>query len=170
MDGNNNTIKKYWRHWCKYVQPLRINPFLQTTAAREVILATTGFIDRVRRGYYGNGKHVIVQTPQVALSAISKTIELEGGVSPIYRGKKQVHHPNPAPNGGLPTLGPSPQTQALCTGRHSQHHIKYWKNINSAVAEATGKLCLVAFYFILRIREYTLPRVNNQGLLSTQTL
>ena len=61
------------------------NPPLQTTEVKEVILATTGFTDRFRRGYYRNGKRVTVQTPQVALSAISKTNDLGGGVSPIYR-------------------------------------------------------------------------------------
>ena len=55
--------------------------------AREVSLATTGLIDRVRRGYYRNVKRVTVHTPQFALSAISKTIQLEGGARPIYRGE-----------------------------------------------------------------------------------
>ena len=89
MDANNATRPKYWRHWCTYAQPLRIDPFLQTAAALEVILAITGFIDRFRRRYYGNGKLVTVQTPQVALSSISKTIELEGGVRPIYCGENK---------------------------------------------------------------------------------
>ena len=89
VDVNNATRKKYWRHWCAYFQPLRIDRFLQTTAAREIILGTTGFIVRVRRGYYGNGKRVTVQKPQVALSSIYNTIELEGGVSHIYRGENQ---------------------------------------------------------------------------------
>ena len=54
MDANNATRKKYWHHWCAYIQPLRIESFIQKKAALDVILTTTGFIDRVRRGYYGN--------------------------------------------------------------------------------------------------------------------
>ena len=69
---------------CEYVEHLRIKPPLQTTEVKEVILATTGFTDRFRRGYYRNGKRVTVQTPQVALSAISKTIDMECGINPIY--------------------------------------------------------------------------------------
>ena len=65
--------------------PLHL-PLSTKTAAREVILARTGFIDRVRRWYYRNIKRVTVQTPQVSLSAISKTIELEGVISLIYCG------------------------------------------------------------------------------------
>ena len=85
VDASNITQHKYWRHLCEYVEHLRIKPPLQTTEVKEVILATTGFTDRFRRGYYRNGKRVTVQTPQVALSAISKTNDLGGGVSPIYR-------------------------------------------------------------------------------------
>ena len=84
VDANNATGQKYWHHWCAYIKPLHINPFLETTTAWEVILETITFIDRVRRGYYRNGKRIIFQTPQVALSAISQTIELEGCISPIY--------------------------------------------------------------------------------------
>ena len=47
---------------------------------------------------------------------------------------------------------------------------KIGKNINIAAAEATGQLCLIKLYFLLRIGEYTLPRVKNQGLRATRTL
>ena len=123
VDANNATRQKYCRNWCAYVQPLHIDPFLQTTSAREVILVTTWFIDRVRRGYYGNVKCVTFQTPQVALSAISKTIELEGGSRPIYCGVK-LYHPNTAPNWGPLMRGTASHTKACHPGRHSQPHIK----------------------------------------------
>ena len=86
VDANNTTRHKYWRHWCEYVKPLYIKPFLQNTECKEVILATTGVTAWVWRKYHGYVKCVTVQTPQVALSAISKTTEMEAGVSPIYRG------------------------------------------------------------------------------------
>ena len=45
---------------------------------------------------------------------------------------------------------------------------KIGKNINIAAAEATGQLCLIRLYFLLRIGEYTLPRVTKNVIQATQ--
>ena len=45
----------------------------------------TAFAARVRTGFYGHGRQVTVQTVKLALSSISKTIELAGQRSPIYK-------------------------------------------------------------------------------------
>ena len=127
VDANNATRQKYCRNWCAYVQPLHIDPFLQTTSAREVILVTTWFIDRVRRGYYGNVKCVTFQTPQVALSAIYNTIKTGGWCQPHILWRKQVHNPNPPPNVGLMTWGPTSHTKSRRPGHHSQLCIQNWK-------------------------------------------
>ena len=54
------------------------------TSERFSLLAVTSFAARVRTGFYGNGTTVKVQSVTKALAAISKTIELAGGKSPIY--------------------------------------------------------------------------------------
>jgi hypothetical protein len=55
-----------------------MDPIIQDT-----ILTT--FAARVRRGYYGRCHQIKVQGVTDALAAISKTIELAGYKSPVYR-------------------------------------------------------------------------------------
>lgn len=43
------------------------------------------FVERVRRGHYGNGTRVRAGTVQVALRAIGKTFEMDGLPNPTYR-------------------------------------------------------------------------------------
>ena len=170
VDVNNITRKKYWRHWFAYVEPLCIGHFLQTTEPKEVILATTSFTDRVRRWLYRNEKCVTVQTPQVALSAISKTIDLEGGISTIYQGYKkyivsiqhqiEVYRCEEPPSTHKLAVPVATINLAYDIGNKS----------NNTSAEAVGQLFIIAFYFIPSIVEYTLPRVKNKGKRATRTI
>ena len=170
VDANNTTRHKWWRHWCACVYPLCINPFLQTTASKEVIFTTTRFTDRVQRGRYRNGKRVTVQTPQVALSSISNTIDLEIGVGPIYqRDNKDIVLIQRQIEGyrseDLPTTH---KLDVPVATNNTTYKIKNYSN--NAAVEAAGQLCIFTFYFILSIGEYTLPRMTNQGKRATITL
>ena len=64
---------------------IEIDPILQTTDPLIRDLAITAYAARVRRGYYGHGHQMKVQGVTDALSAISKTLELGGYTSPLYR-------------------------------------------------------------------------------------
>ena len=85
VDKNNKEREKYWSHWEQYCQAWNKHPHLLDCSPLETIIILTAFAARVRTGHYGRGKRVTVQTVKVALSAISKTIELGGQPSPIYK-------------------------------------------------------------------------------------
>ena len=82
---NQTTRQKYWSRWSEYCSSFRIDPFLQETTKLEQIVLTTGFAARVRTGAYGRGDKIKVQSVTEALAAISKTIELAGQPSPLYK-------------------------------------------------------------------------------------
>jgi hypothetical protein len=48
-------------------------------------MVLTAFAARVRQGYYGRGDQIKVKNVTDAMVAISKTIELAGYKSPVYR-------------------------------------------------------------------------------------
>ncbi len=79
------TSEKYWKTWCSYANTVNINTLLTDTVPiiRDMVL--TAFAARVRQGYYGNGNTIKVQSVTDAMAAISKTIELAGYKSPVYR-------------------------------------------------------------------------------------
>ena len=76
---------RYWNKWQSYASLFRIDPFLQNVPPLERDIVVTAFAARVRSGYYGRGKQVSTGEVRTALAAISKTIELVGERSPIYR-------------------------------------------------------------------------------------
>ena len=62
-----------------------MDPFLRQGSELEQSIIITGFASRVRTGFYGRGNQVKVQSVSEALAAISKTIELAGEQSPLYK-------------------------------------------------------------------------------------
>ena len=83
------TRAKYWKYWSKYASICGVDPFLQDTTPIERDIVVTAFAARVRTGYYGRGLPITVSGVTSALAAISKTIELAGQQSPIYRGDQK---------------------------------------------------------------------------------
>lgn len=172
--ATTKTRKRYWRHWCRYTAALFVDPLLQNTdpIIRDTVL--TGFAARVRTGHYGKGRQIKVQGVADALSAISKTIELAGLPSPVYR-HHQVYtlaiqrciegmrrqDPPAVPQIAVPITVPN----FLCTAGAASTNTK---------AKAIGDLTLIAFYYLLRVGEYTRPRTviaaNGQVVRATRTV
>ena len=77
--------EKYWNHWVSYAKTCKINPWLLGIDQLELEIIVSGFAARIRAGNYGRGNQVTVSTVQNGLSAITKTLELAGKSSPLYK-------------------------------------------------------------------------------------
>ena len=62
VDQNNKKREKYWKHWAQYVTKYQANPYLSNCSKVEQIIIITAFAARVRKGHYGRGHIVRVQT------------------------------------------------------------------------------------------------------------
>lgn len=147
----------YWRHWCRFTRPLGVEPYLQNTSYRHRIRALSGFAAVVRTGYYGRGRRVQAGTVSQALAAIGKTIALECGT-------------NPTKEPGTTALAPR-LDQMLDGWRQEDPPVQKKLPVESDVpehlakaaldpaatekAKAVGDWSLIAFYYLLRIGEYT---------------
>jgi hypothetical protein len=152
--------EKYWKCWAAYATSCKIDPFLEKhldDLEREIIIS--GFAARVRQGYYGHGDTVKVSTVATALAAISKTIELAGKRSPIYKDENNNYSTNiqrmmegfrreDPPT--IPQLAVPVTVPNLCYDAGHKDGAPLKKTI--------GNLCLIAFYYLLRVGEYTKPR------------
>ena len=159
VEDNNKTREKYWKHWRDYTKAFGVDPYLSSCPNVQQIIIITAFAARVRTGHYGKGNIVRVPTVTKALAAISKTIELAGEPSPLYKAEKTYktpvarliegfrrEDPPATPQLALPIKVPQECQNA---GLKSHHPFKM----------AVGDLAIIAFYYLLRVGEYTKPRV-----------
>ena len=171
--NNNKTREKYWNHWKQYTSNFKVDPYLTTCTSTQQIIIITAFAARVRTGYYGQGSTVRVPSVTQALAAISTTIKLAGELSPLYKSEKTYKTPVAQLLEGYRREDP-PATPQLAlpiivleecqnAGIRSKHPVKM----------AIGDLSIVAFYYLLRVGEYTKPRmhkVNGQMKRATRTV
>ena len=153
------TREKYWNHWSSYASVCGIDPFLpDDIPALERNIIVTAFAARVRTGSYGRGAQIRVQGVTDALASISKTIELAGQQSPIYRADQKYTLPIERMVEGLRREDP-PSVPQLAVPVTVAHHAMAEGMFfdESEKLKAAGCLASIAFYFLLRVGECTKP-------------
>ncbi|GFH62127.1 hypothetical protein CTEN210_18603 [Chaetoceros tenuissimus] len=170
---NTKDRQKYWQHWSEYCRQVKIDPMFRETSERFVLLAVTSFAARVWAGYYGNRSVVKVQSVTKALAAISKTIKLAGGKSPIYADHGVYTTPIQRMIEGFRRQDPSAVAQ-LAVPVEVAHTAVEAGLLSSETKEQTiGDLICIAFYYLLRVGEYTKPRTvtrNGKKVRATCTV
>jgi hypothetical protein len=168
----SKTTTKYWGHWATYAATCGIDPFLRNTGRLESDVIVTAFAARVRTGVYGRGTQIRVSGVQDALASIATTCMLAGQQSPIHRTEEKytlaierlVEGYRRADPPSVPQLAVPITVPNLCfeAGMLSPHeHIR-----------GAGHLCTIAFYFLLRVGEYTQARFiirNGEKVRATRT-
>ena len=126
--------------------------------------ALTGFAARVRQGLFGKGKHVATGTVVGAITAIGQEVALVCGSNPtkILGSDKLLprlsqtfdgwRKEDPPTTKQLPVEADVPELLAE-RGRDGTA---------SSLDQAIGDLTLIAFYYLLRIGEYTIKGTHNE--------
>ena len=162
--------EKYWKYWQTYVQPLGVDPFLQNTEFRQNVRALSGFAARVRTGYFGRGRQISAQAVNSALTAIGTSIALDRGINPT-----KIHGSDKL----LPRLAQMlegwrqkdpPITKKLPIEVDIPEYISRCARGVAATPQdhAVGDLVLIAFYYLLRVGEYTIKGSNNSTKRTVQ--
>ena len=130
----------------------------------------TGFTARVRHGYYGRGKRVAAGTVVGALTAVGQEIALACGDNPtkvmesnkllprlsqIYDGWRKE---DPPTTKQLPVEADVPELLAE----------RGLVSTATSLDRAIGDLSLIAFYYLLRIDEYTVKGNQNNTKQTVQ--
>jgi hypothetical protein len=163
VDKNHKTREKYWTHWSNYTATFRKHPYLTDCSKTQQIILITAFAARVRTGYYGLGNHVRTKTVADALSAISKTIELAGLPSPVYQTEKTYKIPVARLIEGYRREDPPAVAQLalpISVPTHCQHKA-YTTSCDKE--KAIGDLTIIAFFYLLRVGEYTKPKFTTRN-------
>lgn len=157
MDGAVRATN--WRWWAQYCTECGVDPWLRdiTPATRGQLLL--GFAARTRTGFFGKGRQVSAQTVEKALRHVAQAFVLEGYEDPRRAGAGsnlalpfthllksfRDRDPAPRPQVALPVHA----IDLAATARNDPGA--------SPREVATAHLIVLAFFFLLRVGEYTLP-------------
>jgi len=146
-----------------------MDPYLQGVQYTYRVRVLTGFAARVRQGYYGRGKRVATGTVVGAITAVGQEIALACGTNPTkLTGSEKLlprlsqmldgwRKEDPPTTKQLPVEADVPELLAE-RGRTG----------DSEVDRAIGDLTLIAFYYLLRIGEYTIKGKRNETKQTVQ--
>jgi hypothetical protein len=172
--ATSRTRERYWKHWCNHCHAWRIDPMLSpnTTTNEEVIISVMAFASRVRTGTYGRGFQVSVPSVTDAISAISTTIQLAGGQSRIHQARATNEYKLPIKRQieGLRRMDPPPTPQLAVPITVPQRCCEIASTADCSFLRAQSDLCTIAFFYLLRVGEYTNPMfVKRNGILVRAT-
>ncbi len=144
--------------WQQYCTDCGTDPWLRDTtpAIRSQLLL--GFSDWTRTGFFGKGRQVGAQTVKKALRHVAQPFVLEGYPDPRRVGSDVAlpftHHL--LKSFCVRDLAPTPQVALPVHALDLAAAARNDPN-TSPHAAATAHLIVMAFYFLLRVGEYTLP-------------
>ena len=152
---------QFWNYWQDYVKPFKVDPFLLKTPFATKVRLATGFAERVRSGYYGNGNRVTCGRVQTALRAITQTCQLDHGQSPLHINKNEYLRPLTLLFSSYRREDPVPVPElAAPVSLVEQMFEQNTMDGTLPKAHAVADFGLIAFYYLLRIGEYTHKRRN----------
>ena len=170
MATNRYERLRYWNHWQNFVKPFNNMDAMLTNSrtgdelpAGIRISLLGAFARRVRTGSYNpTGKQVGCQAVQVALRAVGATFELDGKPNPTYRSEGRYWLAIERQLEGYRRKDPPVVAKLAAPVRLVNHISDVGFGKGTARALALGDMCLIAFYFLLRVGEYTSHRKGEQ--------
>ena len=148
-----------WRSWLQYTASLNTDPWLTYSTRVEQQLLLLGFAARTRTGCFGAKREVGHQTVEKAIRHVAQTLVLAGRPDPrrpLHGGTDldlpftrllkyyRDHDPAPRPLFAIPVF----------TVRAAAHLALVSPD---PLAQATADLIVIAFFYLLRVGEYTTP-------------
>jgi hypothetical protein len=149
--------------WSAYVAPMGVDPFLQDTPFTIRVRLLTGFAGRVRTGYYGQGKQIQAGSVSSTITAIGQAIALATNTNPtkIVGSNKLLPRPQQMLDG---FRKPDPPTTKQLPVEADVLEFLVQLGLSPEAREldrVIGDLTMIAFYYLLRIGEYTCVAVQN---------
>ena len=170
VEATSKTRKAYWEKWRRHCQLIRLDNHLQGVSFEEKCNAALSFAAAIRHGWYTRGGRVRAGTVSQALSAVNTTIALDINEQPFkVQGSKDFlpvisqtlagwAREDPPTEKKMPVEADIPEFLAeLGLEKDATELIK-----------AVGDLSLVAFYFLLRVGEYTIKGKRNESKQTVQ--
>ena len=156
---DDDSRKKGWIDWERYARAWNVDPWLRHHSDASKQTHLLAFAARVRTGIFGRSIQVGHQSVEKVLRYVAQTLVLAGypdprrtsGGSdldlPFSRLLKSYKTDDPPPK---PQLALPVATVARAASFHTTRH--------PALTRATADLVTIAFFYLLRVGEYTMPK------------
>ena len=172
VEATTKNKSKYSAAWGSYCRPLGVDPALakdQTPFATQV-RTVSGFAARVRRGYYGRGRQVATGTVSKALTAVGQTISMDTGRNPLKpEGSDKLLFPIQVMLDGMRKVDPPTMKKLPVEVDVPEFVVRMAYLIGGAIgAQAIADSILIAFYYLLRVGEYTCKGTRNESKQTVQ--
>ena len=163
VDQTKRVRLRYWTHWTHFCQVLHngLDPFLSGVEDRKKVALLEAFARYVREGNAGRGHQVRSGSVSDAICAVGKTFEMACLPNPTYQPTAYGHHWEPLKNilRSYRRTDPKSRPQLAVPVAVPEYLLTSLSNVTcDPVQEATADLANVAFYYLLRVGEYTRPR------------
>jgi hypothetical protein len=164
--ANSAEQRRYWHHWlhfCRRTNP-PLDPLFSHQDNQQTGDALECFAAWIREGKAGRGARVGAQTVQVALRAIGTKFELDHQPNPIYRpdGTKEYWKPLARMIEGYRRQDPPPKPKLAVPVEVATTAAKAAIISTQPLEQAINDLVNIAFYFLLRVGEYTYVSSNKR--------
>ncbi len=160
LEATANKREMCWRNLCTYAKHLGGDPYLQQVPYATRVRCVTGFAARTQTGFYGYGRQVQSSTVTSAITAVGQTITLACNKNPTkILGSKKFLPALQIILDGYTKADPPTQKKLPVEADVPELLVEmgYGKS-GSLQSQAIGDLSLIAFYYLLRIGEYTVKR------------
>jgi hypothetical protein len=146
-----------------------MDPYLQGVQYTCKVRVLTGFAARVRQGYYGRGKRVASGTVVSTITAVGQEIALACGTNPTkITGSEKLLPRLPQILDGWRKEDPPTTKQLPVEADVPELLLERGRIGYSEIDQAIGDLTLIAFYYLLRIGEYTIKGKQNETKQTVQ--
>jgi hypothetical protein len=154
------TRQRDWRIWTTYCADNGYNdPFLQNQQATERLQVLLGFAARCRSGVWGRGRQIRADTVAVSVRHIGQTYELAGYPDPRKpeRGGPDMHIAFTRLYHAYRGADPASEPQLALPLKVFLDIVEHEGASADPLEQAISDFVTIAFYFLLRVGEYTCP-------------
>ncbi len=140
-----------------------VDPYLQDAHFSKHIWLISGFVAQVRSGYYGNGSQVKNCIVSSALTAVGQTIALACDSNPTkVRGSERLLPHLQIMLDGYKKVDPATRKRLPIQSNVPELLVETAYQPGITVCQrATADLTMIAFYYLLRVGEYTIKGLRN---------
>ena len=155
MEATCEAREKVWREWTDYCDDLEVPPYLDKVDFRDVARVSTMFGGRIRKGK--RGRAVGAGHVRAGLGHVNTQIALDTGRQPLHQRDGQ-HYIKPIQHmlAGFKNFDPAVEQKLACHPDLPDFACDFGLREGATQQQqATGDLVLIAFYYLLRVGEYT---------------